>query len=293
MEQSARRASDPPRRLRRSRALAAHGLLPAPARDPPPLRARAVEHGRRRRRRHQLVRDARERPVATGPARLPRRLSRLRDAGGGVPRTRGQPVSAVLRGQQDGGVPDRPRDRRARATEPLEDAVSSLPRAPCRAPGRCLPRRSHRLDQHRRRRSRRRGRDVAVVLDPRPRQSVTRAAGHRSVERRLRRPGRRLSLPPHRPLPVHGPEGAPRRPRSARGLRARAGARERRRPPALPADGAAAAAARVPAHRLAHPLDDRRAFLRLSPTGSRRSRSAVHRGRSRGSCPRTSATGRM
>ncbi len=207
--------------LHRSRLTVFFRLL---ALHPPPPLARVVERRRIRHRGHQLVRNADQRPVAAGAARLPRRLPALRDPCRGISAAGRQPVPPVLRGQHHGAVPDRPRGRPARPPEPLEDGLQRLPRRARRAAVGGVPRRPDRLGGVPRLGARRHDVVPDLVLRARARPVTSRAARHDGLERRLRRAGRRLPLPAHRHLSVHGAEGASRRSRAARGLRA--GARD-------------------------------------------------------------------
>ena len=246
--------------------------------DSPSLLAGAVEPGRVRHRGHQLVCDARERPIATGPARLPRRVPPLRDPRRGVSAARRQPVSPVLRRQLDRAVSDRPRGGSAGPSESLEDTLQRIPRSAGGAALGRVPRRSHRLGGVSRFGH---GGDDGVahmVLRARSRPVTSRAARHDSLERRLRGAGWRVPLPAHRHLSVHGAEGASRRSRAARGLGARAETRQRGRLPPLAADGAAAAAARVSAHHLARCCGRFWRSWPRSQTGSPCSPSAARRG---------------
>ena len=139
-----------------------------------------VEHGRVRHRRHQLVRDAREGPVATGPARLPRRATSVTR-----PRWRRtccSPATRFRRSSWAAGCGPYPIDLEVGPPARQNRWKTLLQRLPRSAGGAALgrvPRRPHRLERLSRLGRRRARRRCSVVLRARSRPVAARAARHR------------------------------------------------------------------------------------------------------------------
>ncbi len=240
-------------------------------------------------RRHQLVRDARQRAFADRAPRLPRRVPPLRDADRGVPPARREPVPAVLR-RECQAVRRRPRDRPAGSAESLEDGVPSGARH-TRPPRRGRPYRRPDLTRAR----------AAQASPGRPRSSrgSPRSRGRgRRAGCATRRPG--ASATARRPPPIsfssptatrtrirvshlgelEPPEVDPLVPRLANDDDLQPLAAHRAPPPARSRSRTSSGSCSGRSSR----------FSRRSRTGSPRSRSAARRDRSPGSSPRTSAT---
>ncbi len=117
------------RRLRGSADVARDRVLPAAARDPAPLLARALERARGSRLDRAVARHADPRPADRRVPPLPLALDPLRLPRLRLRRARREPVPVVRRAVRS--LPPRPRAPAARPPEPVEDA---LPRA-ARDPG--------------------------------------------------------------------------------------------------------------------------------------------------------------
>ena len=115
-------SSSPARARRRRPTLAADRLLPPPARDPPLLLARALEHRRLPGLDRELVRRAPHRPIGGAAPPFPGRLRPVLRARDRIRLPGREPVPRLRR---DAGLSGRRRRRPARATEPARSRSSA------------------------------------------------------------------------------------------------------------------------------------------------------------------------